>query len=718
MSHKINQSSGKGTLRPRARILRTIGNELISSESVALIELVKNAYDADATRVMIRFHEPLKAGLGLVEVIDDGNGMSLETVLNSWMEPATLTKKRNKYSDLSKRRVLGEKGIGRFATSKMSNLLEIITRKRGTDREVRAIFDWEQFDDEEKYLDEVEILWNENEPEEICSNGSIKSLWDLEPSEQNPNVNHGTILRMAGLQTSWTRDDLETLRTGLSKLVSPLMELEKFRIYLCLPNEFENLSGLIEVPETLARPSYRIQGSVEKDGCYEISLTESEQDEKLQGFLGIDNSSQSCEAFYIDLRVWNLDELEELKKSQNSTISDIRRDIKKASGISIYRDGFRVLPYGEPGNDWLRLDLRRVQNPTLRLSNNQIVGYILISGDSNPDLRDQSNREGLMAGKAFDSLRKAVIEILSKLETKRYSARRKETVSDQSKPEQKSLFSGFNISAISRAVKERKIEDKELITLINEQEEDLKQRVNTVQEILSRYQRLATLGQLIDTILHDGRAPLSKIGNESKLGLRDIERSNDASNLLQTFNKRFTMIKDQTSVIGSIFKKLEPFGGRKRGRPSKTRLEKIISDAFLVVDSEISNRNVKIELPQTSTDVFVDPSEIQQVIINLLNNSLYWLEKVPREKRLISVLVKRNSNSEVEILFSDNGLGVPLEFRERIFDTYFSTKPDGIGLGLTISGEIITEYYAGSLELMEKGALDGATFRIKLNKRV
>ncbi len=716
MSHTAHQSSGKGILRPRARILRTIGNELISSESVAIVELVKNAYDADATRVMIRFYEPLNTGLGLVEVIDDGNGMSLDTVLHSWMEPATLVKKRNKYSDFFKRRVLGEKGIGRFASSKISNLLEIVTRKRGSEREVRAIFDWEQFDDDTRYLDEVEILWNENEPEEIRKNGSIKQLWQLEPSKKNPDETHGTILRMSGLQTSWTRSDLETLRSGLSKLISPFMEVENFRIYLCLPNEFEDLSGLVEVPETLTRPDYRIHGDFRKDGCCELTFAESDHEEKILETLDI--NSLACGSFYIDLRIWDLDKLKELALAQNTTIRDIRRDIKKAAGISIYRDGFRVLPFGEPGDDWLRLDLRRVQNPTLRLSNNQIVGYVLISGDANPDLRDQSNREGLVAGSAFASLREAVIAILSKLETKRYSARRKDLIIDQSKSESKGIFSGFNMSAISKAVAERKVEDQDLIALINEQEKDLQQRVDIVQEILSRYQRLATLGQLIDTVLHDGRAPLSKIGNESKLGLRDIKQSNDTSNLLQTSSKRFEMIQDQTTVIGNIFRKLVPFGGRKRGRPSKIRLEKIISDAFLVVDSEISKRNVKTELPQTSTDVFVESSEIQQVIINLLNNSLYWLEKVPKEKRLIAVSVNRNSNSEVEILFSDNGLGVAPEFRERIFDPYFSTKPDGIGLGLTISGEIITEYYAGSLELMEKGTLDGATFRIILNKRV
>src|SRR6185295_1959610 len=99
-------------LRPRARLLRTLGQELISNEVVAVIELVKNAYDADATRALVRFSAPLEIGKGRIEVIDDGHGMSVGTVKGVWMEPATAAKKLRRRSPKFKRRYLGEKGIG------------------------------------------------------------------------------------------------------------------------------------------------------------------------------------------------------------------------------------------------------------------------------------------------------------------------------------------------------------------------------------------------------------------------------------------------------------------------------------------------------------------------------------------------------------------------------------------------------------------------------
>jgi signal transduction histidine kinase len=723
LSNEVPQAASRKVLRPRARILRTIGDELISSETVAVIELVKNAYDADATRVLVSYQAPLELGKGVIEVIDNGHGMSLDIIQESWMEPATLTKRNKKYSKYFNRRVLGEKGVGRFATSKLADYLEIVSRYKESDREVHAIFDWKQFDDEQKYLDEVEVSWDETKPSNFKPRGSIQVLWDLTPEVQNPDMTHGTILRMKVLRTSWTRSQLATLRNGLSRLISPFLKLgeDEFAVYLQLPSEFEDLSGKVETSETLERPHYRIQGHFRNDGRYDLTLTLNElgQEEQLQGSLVTNGHPPACGSFYIDLRVWNRDQdsLGIMAQSNDSTVRDIRKDLDRAAGINIYRDGFRVLPYGEPGNDWLRLDLRRVQNPTMRLSNNQIVGYILISGDDNPNLRDQSNREGLMAGQAFDDLRDAVVKILSELEARRFKIRH--PVDDrQSKSKPAGIFRGFDISPIRTALKQLKVEDPELSSLIDEQEKELKKQVAVVQEILSRYQRLATLGQLIDTVLHDGRTPLFKIGSEAQLGLRDIERSSEENGLLKVLAKRFSSVKDQATLIGNIFRKIEPFGGRKRGRPSKSNIEDIITDAFSVLDSEIARKKVKIELPQTKTEVFVESSEIQLVIINLLNNSLYWLDNIAVESRKIAVSVNRNSNNSVEILFSDSGPGVDPEFRERIFQPYFTMKPDGVGLGLAIAGEIVLEYYAGSLELIENGLLPGATFRITLGRRV
>src|SRR5271157_5052391 len=147
-------------LRPRARLLRTLGEELISNEVVAIVELVKNAYDADATRVLIKFYDPLEPGKGRIEVIDNGHGMTLSTVQTVWMEPATPSKRgKERRTENFKRRFLGEKGIGRFASSRLANELEVISRRKEASKEIYGIFDWRQFEDENKYLDQILILW-------------------------------------------------------------------------------------------------------------------------------------------------------------------------------------------------------------------------------------------------------------------------------------------------------------------------------------------------------------------------------------------------------------------------------------------------------------------------------------------------------------------------------------------------------------------------------
>ncbi len=166
-------------------------------------------------------------------------------------------------------------------------------------------------------------------------------------------------------------------------------------------------------------------------------------------------------------------------------------------------------------------------------------------------------------------------------------------------------------------------------------------------------------------------------------------------NLLSRLRQRFGTINTQVGVLTAIFRKIEPFGGRKRGRPAQVRLEQVIADAFAVLETEIAAVGAQVSLPETATQVTVDQAEIQEVIVNLLQNSLYWLRQVPQDHRKVAVCVRRNSADEVEIVFSDSGPGVKAAYRDYIFDPYFSTKPHGVGLGLTIAGEIINEYYAG-----------------------
>lgn len=721
---KSERNSGKLPLRPRARILRTLGDELISSETVALIELVKNSYDADATRVLIRFTPPLQISEGSIEVIDNGHGMTLETIQTAWMEPATLIRKRNPRSEERRRRVLGEKGIGRFASSRLADYLKLITRRKGGPTETFVSFDWSLFDDEEKFLDEVNAIWETRMPTEICPGGGIEELWADHSFAPQEELNHGTILRMEGIRATWGREQFETLRSSLSRIVSPffgqdIAQNDEFSIRLDLPDPFTDLSGLVEPPEALKKPHYLIKGDIGKDGHYKLTVKlkgQNKTEELINRFTFRDSHEPVCGPFKIELRVWDRDRdsLEELASLSKSTIASVRRDLDHAAGINIYRDGFRVLPYGEPYNDWLRLDLRSRLNPTLRLANNQIVGYVLISADTNPLLRDQSNREGLMQGPALDDLKELIKMVLAVLEPKRYDLRPRR----EKEKSRGGIFYGFNLNAVRDMVVDRYPADTSLLTVVNEKEKDLEERIDLVQEVLSRYHRLATLGQLIDTILHDGRTPVAKIKNESQLGIRDIERAPKTFPVLSKLRSRFDLTYSQSNVLSTLFRRIEPFGGRKRGRPARISLEKAIEDAFAVLGQEIKDIGVDVRLPKTVTEVTIDQAEIEEVIINLLQNSLYWLRKVPPSGRKIIVQVKRVNSQGVEILFADSGPGVDPEFQDRIFEPYFSTKPDGIGLGLAIAGDIITDYYGGDLDLVKPGLLAGAMFRIMLRKRV
>ncbi len=421
MISDLNNSQGSNILRPRARLLRSFGDELISKESVALIELVKNAYDADATRVWVCFYEPLEVGKGMIEVIDTGHGMSLETIKETWMEPATLMRKRNRISEKFKRRVLGEKGIGRFASSRLADVLEVITKRDDRDYEVSVTLDWRQFDDEEKYLDEIKIPWSTSTPKEIRPNGVIQSLFERD-GDLNFNfndLNHGTILRMRGIRTIWGEGQFEDLNRRLSRLISPnfyqedLSSVNDFKIILNLPEKFRGYSKTVEPPELIKKPHYLLTGEIKQNGDFVLNIQSNHEKikEHRQGtFLVRGGNVPECGPFHIELRVWNRDtESLNVLSDENFKVADIREYLDFASGVSIYRDGFRLLPYGEPDNDWLRLDIRRVQNPTLNLSNNQIIGSIIISSVSNPELRDQSNREGIIESNALNDLRELIL---------------------------------------------------------------------------------------------------------------------------------------------------------------------------------------------------------------------------------------------------------------------------------------------------------------------
>ena len=697
-------------LRPRARIIKTIGEELISNDIVAIIELVKNCYDANATIIEIKFEgyttdivegkkkkKVLRKQGGKIIISDDGTGMDLNLVKNGWMEPATINKKYNKRSYGGKRRNTGEKGIGRFASAKLGTTLKMITKSKD-DNEIVVDFNWSDFSDDTKYLDQIECTWEVREPQEI--------------------KDCGTTLILEDLNNDWDEEKIRELRIALSRLINPIAPVPDFLMDLVLPKDLSSLSGLISSPESLNKPDYSIKGSVDENGKpifkYFSKTTNIESDLSIKDsdFVLRNPLRKSVVGpFEFEIRVWDR-ESESLKKiatETGSTTRDIKRDLDALGGISIYRDNFRVLPYGEQKNDWLRLDLRRVNNPTLRLSNNQIVGYISISLDKNPELKDQSNREGLVESQAFSDLKELLLNILNQVEQKRYEERPRES---DIKSEELSLFSNFSIDDINKFIQNKFPHDKEAAELINKTETRIKFGVVKVQETISRYRRLSTLGLLVDVILHDGNNFLGKLDSEVYLLSTNLS---DESSSFQSLKEHIDNINNIRKVIAQLFKRLEPFGGRKRGRPKNIIIETAIKSIFSLYMNEFKKLNIGINLPDSSNIVRIDEGELQMIFVNLIQNSLYWLETVSDDRKI--VVSVDSSLGDLSIIFSDSGPGINEQHQQLIFDPYFSTKPSGVGLGLTIIGEVVTEYN-GEFSLIDNGPLDGATFKIIFRKRV
>ena len=633
-----------------------------------------------------------------IEIYDQGSGMSFETVKSAWMEPATDFKKKNTNKN---RKFTGEKGIGRFASAKLASRLELITKQK-EGKELVVTFNWEDFDKDD-YLENIHIHWEEREPQEFKKENS------------------GTLLRLKNLNTDWDTEKIRTLRTELSRLLNPIVPVEDFLIEVAIPDELNkdvNLNGIIERTELLNKPNYYIKGTITKEGDpKDFIYFSKEKGKEEQLFIETNKFIQSSMLkapimgeFSFEFRVWNRDRdnLRNLGREVDFKYGEVKKILDEQSGISIYRDGFRVLPYGTPNNDWVRLDLRRVNNPTLRLSNNQIVGYILISTEENPLLKDQSNREGIVEGEAFDDLKEYIKLILNEVEQRRYQERERFQTSDPNAD--KNLFEKASLDTIIKTAKEKVPEQKELIETLEQKNIELEDVITNAQEIISRYRRLSILGQLIDTIIHDGRGYLSKIDGRCYLILEELKE--------ELLNK--TEIEDNTNKIQKIrkdfsklFERIEPFGGKRRGKFTNIVIEELIKDQFLLYNREISNLKIQYSISESNHTMKIDKADFGIIFMNLIQNSIYWLANSDKARK-IEVEVSDSSES-IDIVFSDNGPGIKEGTEQSIFKPYFSTKPDGVGLGLTIVGELVSEY-KGKLMLIDNGPLEGATFKIMFKK--
>jgi signal transduction histidine kinase len=714
-------------IRPAARLIHTIGRDLIGDSYAALVELVKNSYDADSEHVDISFEYTKidKRNALIIIVEDQGHGMSFNTVINKWLVPATDDKLKRKTSPKG-RNFQGRKGIGRFAASILGQEL-ILTSIDEKGEKTTAVVDWRVFDSDD-FLENVELLIEkENTKEEPGT--TIKIVAFNEKEDEKISV--------------WDESSIENLINELRKLISPFKDFNKdtFSINLSFENcpidRYNNEIFEIETYPIIDLYDYRIHGSIKKNGVanlvFENNVTDIIQKEKIESEYSLENGGKYCGEIQIDFRVFDR-EPEAIENLINKGLidpvtqkyagkNDARRMLNDVYGVNIYRNHFRIRPYGNGGLDWMDLDKDRIQNFTLKISNNQIVGFISIQPEELSHLEEKSARDGLKENEYYKGLKELSQKALRELELRRLTYREKSKKGRKGRSSiQDSLTRLFSFSDLSKSI-EGKLEkldvSKENISQIREilkkEEESKAELLQDIQKTIAIYQGQATLGKIVNFILHEGRKPIQFLNSETKVIERYIRhyKATKDEEILDELDISIDGFRKNSKHISDLFKRINPLANQKRGKKENFNVNKCIEDSLGVFKSALSKAKILAKVNcSESIEIYGWREDLYTALTNLIENSIFWLRDYKSDTKKIIIDV---SSSEESILidYRDTGPGLTKSEIESdiIFEPGYSKKHNGTGLGLAIAGEA-AERLSGTLKARISDS--GAYFQIEI----
>lgn len=716
--------------RPRARIIRTIGDQLISGAEAAVIELVKNAYDADAARVDIVFRPPLAVGQGSIAVSDDGHGMTLGDIQDKWMEPATSSKVGNRKSRLKGRAMMGSKGIGRFAAAKLGGrmlLRSISDGPQGRQEILVGEIAWSDFSGD-KYLSEIVIPF----------------------SAQSTAAETGSEIQINDLAEAWSEERFEKLVAELRRLISPLVteDASPFQIFLDLSALTKKTAGFDgdalvngtagahELDDEGALPNQIVPFPVLKSNDYEL-VGQFDASGAFEGTLEIrrghvppvlvslkipyEGDEESCGPFSVHFYVFDR-EADSLKRTMGEagfdrmSTTEARNMIDSVAGVAVYRSGFRVRPYGDLDHDWLTLDRRRVQDPTLRIGHNQIAGYVTVESEGSL-LIEKSSREGFEENGAFRRLQRLLKTLLAEVvEPQRRLYREKAGISRIRK-------SSFNeVKQLASLNRLRKLlpklgegERAEAEKIIETESQSLSEKISVLEDRQRILEARSSLGSIIVQVLHEGRPQVSGIFDASvrAQALWIAFLSNDQNPATrENLSRKLGLMKDAAQRLNLLFDKLQPLVGARRGIS-----EQPFSPLSVVTSAKdlMTYRDIPIRLDHKfdTPDVLGFKDDLSTAVVNLLENATHWLQRSGRENPEIVVSLSHTA-SQVRIVVTDNGPGISSDLAEAAFEPGFTLKDEGTGLGLSIAREALARSHATLI--VNEEHVGGAQFIITMDR--
>ena len=700
-----------------SRFSSLIGRNLISNPIVAVSELVKNSYDADANNINVTFLN-LLSGISQLVIEDDGDGMSLDDIKSKWMVVGTANKVESPYTKLGRRK-LGEKGIGRFSVERLSKKLNITTTRDGED--FALVFD---------------IDWDEEENSSAEFGEHSYPIYQI-PCEKEKK---GTKIQMSYLRDEWNENNLVDLRKELN-LIRPIdinsvsyekyeFKGDKIKIKLNAPDYLKK--GQKIDSKLMSYHQAHLYGRINEDGTAAVKVSINSNVSTSGKFLedtysfGCNDIDMSCGPVVYEAFVFLKDK--RLYKSLDIDKKYMDDYLNTYSGVKIYRDGFRILPFGDIDNDWLELNAKRTSSPEHRIGTQNTIGIVYISRDKNPGLQDVLSRENMYETKEFSALKEFVNIAFEKYTSLQLAARKEKE--KKVKEEGKSALDNVkkSVTIFSKHIDELKssIEkvhhveyDEQIVDVVDQFQKKMSTVLQSAETSLQKmqtaytyykfqddfktremqiYRNIATLG--ISAAMFGHEALNQTL--EAKAICKDIkadykELIMQIQNLQESFDdleKDLCLINEKADFFRSYLKR------EKQDRVRYVNLKSVVED--LLKQHKVAFDAIGVDV---QFDFCVDEElkftwgyegDYEAIFTNLITNAYKALKK-ERGHKYFKVMIGLEGDSYI-ITAENNGKVIEKSNRNKIFQPLFSTYSDGTGLGLTIVQDTVANYL-GSIEL-------------------
>ncbi|MDR1388955.1 MAG: ATP-binding protein [Treponema sp.] len=699
---------------------RLIGRELITDRITALVELVKNCYDANAEKVTIEFMNiSKKSPNSKIIIADDGKGMSSADIKNKWMMIGTPDKRDNKNSGPPYNRIcVGKKGVGRFAVDKLGSVLVLKTTRKADNTAFVLENNWGLFekieDEQSKQMQKTRKRHKGNENE-----FSVKKLFtDIENKyweEEKTDQKHGTILEISHLHEIWTNADIARIYRELSKLISPYYK-QQYTF---------NIS--IKAPDIKGYEEFKIINSfaLEQAAAYNVDLIYDEKNNKQEALI-FDKSKgllkkktiQRLSSGLLEVHLYYFDQ--DAKKKFRSVYEHDNID-----GLRIYRDGILTTPFTEnvdnpdEKKDILGIDKRRWSGFFDKISNRDLLGWIELSNDRNPCIIEATNRQGFVDNQAWKDLKGFVIEQISRIE---------EMLKYQKEKEKAGIIHGVvdsknSIAMIKRILKDTSSNDKKVKNnfaqirkelgkiqgVLNKSQSKIietKKEKERVEELLFSLVSIQTFAGMLSHIV---RTLIGKIKERVEFVYNRISEAK-----YQSLCKEYSM--DIFNEVNSLDRSVEFL--LRYSKESET-LEDI--DVAEIINNTVDGiyhdrivaEKINFELICDSKIVIrYNRKAFEDILDNLISNSFKALSVI-KENRNIKITITDKKDALI-MHYSNNGHSILEKDKNRIFDVFYTTTAfqGGAGLGLYIVKTRL-EAIKGSVAVIDSEFKpQGATFEI------